>query len=65
MVPTTIQVKDDVYRLLSRMKENMDFETYDDVIRELLKAMKRMAEDYFGRYPKLNTFKREELDRFD
>lgn len=64
-MPTTIQVKDDVYRLLSRMKENLGFRTYDDVIRELLKAKKRVAEDYFGKYPKLNTFKREKLDRFD
>ncbi|MFQ5975134.1 MAG: antitoxin VapB family protein [Candidatus Hydrothermarchaeales archaeon] len=64
-MPTTIQVKEDVYRVLSRMKENMGLETYDDVIRALLKAKKRMAKDYFGKYPKLKTFKREELDRLD
>lgn len=64
-MPTTIQVKDDVYRVLSRMKESMNLETYDDVIRALLKGKRRMTKDYFGRYPKLKTFKREELDRFD
>lgn len=58
-------MKKDVHRVLSHMKENMGFETYDDVIRALLKAKKRIAEDYFGKYPKLETFKREELDRFD
>lgn len=47
------------------MKESMNLETYDDVIRALLKGKRRMTKDYFGRYPKLKTFKREELDRFD
>jgi predicted CopG family antitoxin len=64
-LPTTIQVKEDVYRVLKHMKGSMGFETYDDVIRMLLKAKKIAAEDYFGRYPRLKTFAREELDRFD
>jgi predicted CopG family antitoxin len=47
------------------MKENMGLKTYDDVIRALLKAKKKVAEECFGKYPKLKAFKREELDRFD
>lgn len=64
-MPTTIQVREDVHRALSRMKENMGLKTYDDVIRALLKAKKKVAEECFGKYPKLKAFKREELDRFD
>ena len=62
---TTIQVKDDVQQMLDRLKKEIDAKSYDEVIRYLLKKAKRMDKSHFGSLPKLESFQREEIDRFD
>ena len=62
---TTIQVKDDVQQMLDRLKKEIDAKSYDEVIRYLFKKTKRMDRSNFGSLPKLESFRREEIDRFD
>ena len=62
---TTIQVKDDVQQMLDRLKKEIDAKSYDEVIRYLFKKAKRMDKSHFGSLPKLDSFQREEIDRFD
>jgi predicted CopG family antitoxin len=62
---TTIQVKDDVQQMLDRLKKEIDAKSYDEVIRYLFKKAKRMDKSHFGSLPKLESFQREEIDRFD
>ncbi|MFZ3149920.1 MAG: antitoxin VapB family protein [Methanothrix sp.] len=62
---TTIQVKDDVQKMLDRLKTEIDAKSYDEVIRYLFKKAKRMDRSHFGSLPKLESFQREEIDRFD
>ncbi|MGV8175723.1 MAG: antitoxin VapB family protein [Methanothrix sp.] len=62
---TTIQVKDDVQKMLDRLKKEIDAKSYDEVIRYLFKKAKRMDRSHFGSLPKLESFQREEIDRFD
>ena len=62
---TTIQVKDDVQQMLDRLKREIDAKSYDEVIRYLFKKAKRMDRSHFGSLPKLESFQREEIDRFD
>jgi len=63
-MPTTIQVKDDVQQMLDRLKKEINAKSYDEVIRYLLKKAKRMDRSHFGSLPKLESFRREEIDRF-
>ncbi len=65
MAATTIQVKDDVLEMLNRLKKELNAGSYDETIRYLFKKAKRMDKSYFGKYPKLESFQREEIDRFD
>lgn len=65
MAATTIQVKEDTLEMLNRLKKDTDAKSYDEAIRYLFKKAKRMEKSYFGRYPKLESFQREEIDRFD
>jgi predicted CopG family antitoxin len=62
---TTIQVKDDVQQMLDRLKKEIDAKSYDEVIRYLFKKAKRMDKSHFGSLPRLESFQREEIDRFD
>lgn len=62
---TTIQVKDDVQKMLDRLKKEIDAKSYDEVIRYLFKKAKRMDRSHFGSLPRLESFQREEIDRFD
>ena len=62
---TTIQVKDDVQKMLDRLKKEIDAKSYDEVIRYLFKKAKHMDRSHFGSLPKLESFQREEIDRFD
>ncbi|MCX6676723.1 MAG: hypothetical protein NTU95_02095 [Methanothrix sp.] len=62
---TTIQVKDDVQQMLDRLKKEINAKSYDEVIRYLFKKAKRMDRSHFGSLPKLESFQREEIDRFD
>ncbi|RLG60070.1 MAG: hypothetical protein DRN95_00560 [Candidatus Hydrothermarchaeota archaeon] len=62
---TTIQVKEDVIKTLARLKKEFNVKSYDEVIRILIKRAKKPKKSYFGSLPKLEQFKREEIDRFD
>ncbi len=65
MAATTIHVKDDVLEMLDRLKTEIDAKSYEETIRYLLKKAKKMDKSYFGRCPRLESFQREEIDRFD
>ncbi len=62
---TTIQVKDDVQEMLDRVKKEINAKSYDEAIRYLFRRAKRMERSHFGSLPELESFKREEIDRFD
>jgi hypothetical protein len=51
--------------MLDRLKKEIDAKSYDEVIRYLFKKAKRMDKSHFGSLPKLESFQREETDRFD
>ncbi len=61
----TIALKPDTYELLTHVKEEMDAETYDDVIKVMIIQTKKPAQSMFGRMKYVKAeFKRDELDRF-
>lgn len=62
---TTIQVQDDVYKMLNQLKKELNVESYNDVLRHLLRKSKRMDESEFGSMPEIAPFQREDIDRFD
>jgi predicted CopG family antitoxin len=62
---TTIQVKDDVQEMLDRLKKEINVKSYDEAIRYLFRKAKRMERSHFGSLPELESFQREEIDRFD
>jgi predicted CopG family antitoxin len=62
---TTIQVQDDVYKMLNQLKVELNVESYNDVLRHLLRKSKQMDESEFGSMPGLAPFQREDIDRFD
>ncbi len=64
-MPTTIQVQDDVYKMRNILKKELNAESYNDVIRHLLRRSKRMDESEFGSMPGIAPFQREEIGRFD
>jgi predicted CopG family antitoxin len=62
---TTIQVQDDVYKMLNQLKRELNVESYNDVLRHLFRKSKRMDESEFGSMPGIAPFQREDIDRFD
>jgi predicted CopG family antitoxin len=62
---TTIQVHEDVYKILSILKKELNADSYNDVVKHLLRKCKRMDESEFGSMPGIAPFRREEIDRFD
>jgi predicted CopG family antitoxin len=62
---TTIQVQDDVYKMLNILKKDLNVESYNDVVKHLLRKSKRMDESEFGSMPGIAPFQREEIDRFN
>jgi len=65
MEASTIQVHKDVLEQLNALKKERGARSYEEVIRMLLKQAKRVKKSHFGTLPKLGTFKREQIDRFD
>ncbi len=64
-MPTTIQVQDDVYAMLERLKRELNMDSHDQVIRYLIWKNKRIDGSEFGSMPGISPFMREEIDRFD
>lgn len=65
MATITIQVEKDTLEMLNGLKKEIDAKSYDDTIRWLFRKAKRMDKSHFGSLPKLESFQREEIDRFD
>jgi len=61
---TTIALKDETYFLLKMMKEESSSDTYDETINKMITKIKKPKKSYFGKFPGLGEFKREEIDRF-
>ena len=59
---TTIQLHNDVIRMLNSLKKEMRVKTYEEVIRKLLISHKSFKKSYFGAFPGLKEFKRDEED---
>lgn len=54
-----------MYRMLKLLKREIDAESYNEVLKYLLRKAKRMDESEFGSMPGIEPFEREEIDRFD
>lgn len=61
---TTIALNNQTLDLLKRMKEELDSETYDETINKMIAKIKAPRKSYFGKFPTVSEFKREEIDRF-
>ncbi len=62
---TTVAVKEETFHMLQEVKAEQEAESFDEVIKKLILAAKKPKKSYFGAFPKLGTFKREELDRLN
>jgi len=62
---TTIMVREDLMKMLTKLKEETNAKSYDELIRRLLKRAKRLDKTHFGTLPDVESFEREEIDRFD
>lgn len=62
---TTVAVKEETFHMLQNVKEEQEAESFDEIIKKLIMEAKKPKKSFFGAFPKLGKFKREELDRFD
>ena len=62
---TTIQVDEDIVKVLERMKRERALKSYSEALREILKESKTLKSSERGSLPKLKPFMREKIDRFD
>ncbi len=62
---TTIQVDEDVIKVLEHMKRERALKSYSEALREILKESKTLKKSERGSLPKLKPFAREKIDRFD
>lgn len=62
---TTIQVDEDIVKVLEHMKRERALRSYSEALREILKESKTLKRSERGSLPKLKPFAREEIDRFD
>jgi len=62
---TTIQVDEDIMKVLEQLKRERDLKSYSDALREILRESKTLRRSERGTLPKLKPFVREKHDRFD
>ena len=62
---TTIQVDEDIVKVLERMKRERALKSYSEALREILKESKTLKRSERGSLPKLKPFMREKIGRFD
>lgn len=62
---TTVQVDEDIVRMLDRVKREKSLKSYSDAFREILRESKTLRKSERGSLPKLKSFVREKHDRFD
>ncbi|MBS3105388.1 hypothetical protein J4234_03975 [Candidatus Woesearchaeota archaeon] len=65
METTTIAVKSETLKMLRKAKEDLNVDSFDMVIKNLLLEVKKPKRSMFGVLKGIHKeFKREELDRF-
>lgn len=57
---TTIQMHEDIIKELNALKKELNLKSYEEVIRALLRSEKRLKKSYFGAFPELPEFNRDE-----
>jgi len=57
---TTIQMHEDIIKELNALKRELNLKSYEDVILTLLRSEKRLKKSYFGAFPELQEFMRDE-----
>ncbi len=62
---TTVQVDEDVLKLLERVKREKSLRSYSEVLRTILRESKTLRKSELGSLPRLKSFVREKHDRFD
>lgn len=62
---TTVQVDEDILKMLDSVKRAKSLRSYSDALREILKESKTLRKSERGSLPKLKSFVREKHDRFD
>jgi len=62
---TTIQVRRDLLPKLEALKSELRLDSYDAVIRVLLRERRKPTRSLFGAFPGVAPFQREEIDRLD
>jgi hypothetical protein len=61
---TTVQVENTTRQSLEELKRRWGFETYNEVITELVKKVVELPDSMFGSNPKLRPFKETERVEF-
>ena len=64
-VKTTIQVDEDIVKVLGELKRERSLKSYSEALREVLKEGKTLKKSERGSLPRLRPFLREKHDRFD
>lgn len=62
---TTVALKKETMEMLKTVKKEVNAKSFDQVIQILIVKTKKPKKSYFGAFPGLGEFKREEIDRFD
>jgi predicted CopG family antitoxin len=65
MAKTTIQVDDDIVRLLEHLKREKAVKSYSEALRAVLDESKTLKKSERGTLPKLKPLARDKIDRFD
>lgn len=55
----------DIVKVLERMKRERALKSYSEALREILKESKTLKKSERGSLPKLKSFMRDKIDRFD
>ncbi len=62
---TSIQLDRETKTILDRIKRETGAKSYAEAIRSLAKSAKKLERSEIGSLPKLESFRRDEHDRFD
>ena len=65
MTTTTIAVKKETLDLLKHVRDELEAESYDETIRQILLKEKKPKKSMFGSLRGIGEFKRDHRDRFD
>ena len=62
---TTVRISKELLHELEKLKKEKMANSYEELIKKLIKESKRLKRSHFGSLTKLEKFRREEIDRFD